>query len=60
MYCVLNHVWLYVVPWTVAHQTPLPMEFSRQEYYSDVPFSIPNDLPDPGIDLVSLALQAVS
>ena len=44
----LNHVQLYVIPWTVAPQTPLSMEFSRQEYWSRLPFSTPGDLPDPG------------
>ena len=36
-------------PWTVAHQAPLPMEFSRHEYWSGLPFHSPRDLPDPGI-----------
>ena len=38
-----------MTPWTAAHQAPLSMEFSRQEYWSGFPFSIPRDLPDPGI-----------
>ena len=38
-----------VTPWTVAHQTPLSMEFSRQEYWSGWPFPPPGDLPDPGL-----------
>ena len=46
----LSHVWFFVTPWTVAHQAPLPMELSRQEYWSGLPFSIPGDLPDPGIE----------
>ena len=37
------------IPWTVAHQAPLSMEFSRQEYWSGLPFPSPGDLPDPGI-----------
>ena len=37
-------------PWTVAHQVPLSMEFSRQEYWSGYPFSSPGDLPNPGIN----------
>ena len=44
---------------TVAHQSPLSMEFSRQEYWSGLPFPLPGDLPEPGIEpmsLVSLAL----
>ena len=48
--CVLNCVWLFAIPWTVAHQTPLSMEFSRQEYQSGLPFPTPGDLPDPGIE----------
>ena len=37
-------------PWTVAHQAPLSMGFSRQEYYSGLPFPSPGDLPDPGLE----------
>ena len=40
--------------WTVAHQAPLSMGFSRQEYWSGLPCPPPGDLPDPGIDSVSL------
>ena len=47
-------------PWTVACQAPLSMGFSRQEYQSGLPFPSPGDLPDPGIKLRSLALQADS
>ena len=46
--------------WTVAHQAPLSMEFSRQEYWSGLPFPFPGDLPDPGIEPGSPALQADS
>ena len=45
-------------PWTVDCQAPLSMEFSRQEYWSELPFPSPGDLPDPGIESGSLALQA--
>ena len=45
---LLNRVGLFVTPWTVAHQASLSMEFSRQEYYSGLPFPSPGDLPDPG------------
>ena len=45
-------------PWTVAHQTPLSMGFSRQEYWSGLPFPSPGDLPDPGIEPRSPTLQA--
>ena len=44
--------------WTVAYQAPLSMEFSRQEYWSGLPFSSPGDLPDPGIEPGSPTLQA--
>ena len=40
---------LFATPWTVAFQAPLSMEFSRQEYWSGLPFPTPKDLPDPGI-----------
>ena len=49
---------LFVAPWTVAHQAPL--EFSGQEYYSGVPFPTPGDLPDPGIEPVSLVFPALA
>ena len=39
-----------VTPWTVAHQAPLSMEFSKQEYWSGLPFPFPEDLPDLGIE----------
>ena len=44
-----NHVWLFATPWTAVHQAPLPMEFSRQECWSDLPCPSPGDLPNPGI-----------
>ena len=49
-----------LTPWTVAHQVPLSMGFSRQEYWSGLPFPSPGDLPDPGIKPGSPALQARS
>ena len=54
----LSHVRLFAIPWTVAYQAPLSMEFSRQEYWSGLPFSSPGDLPDRGIKPGSPALQA--
>ena len=45
--CVLSYVQLFATPWTVAHQAPLFMGFSRQEYWSRLPFPSPGDLPDP-------------
>ena len=47
---VLSRVRLFVTPWTVAHQAPLPIEFSRQEYWSGLPFPSPGELPKPGIE----------
>ena len=47
-----------LTPWTVAHQAPLSMGFSRQEYWSGLPFPSPGDLPKPGIKPRSPALQA--
>ena len=46
--CVLSHIQLFATPWTVAHQATLSMEFSRQEYWSRLPFSTPGNLPEPG------------
>jgi len=54
----LSRVRLSVTPWTVAHQASPSMEFSRHEYWSGLPFPCPGDLPDPGIELRSPALQA--
>ena len=45
----LSHVHLFANTWIVAHQTPLSMGFSRQEYWSGLPFPSPADLPNPGI-----------
>ena len=50
----------HATPWTVAHLAPLSTEFSRQEYWNGLPFPTPGDLPDPGIEPTSLALQAES
>ena len=58
----LSCVQLFEAPWTVACQTPPPMEFSRQEYWSGLPFPSPGDLPNPGMEMEprSPALQANS
>ena len=56
--CVLSHVRLFSPPWTVALQAPLSMGFSRQEYWSELPFPTPGDLPDPGNEPISLASLA--
>ena len=49
-----SRVQLFATPWTVAFQVPLSMGFSRQEYWSGLPCPPPGDLPDPGIEPVSL------
>ena len=49
-----------VTPWTVAHQAPLSMEFSRQKYWSGLPFLSPGNLPNPEIEPRSHVLQADS
>ena len=53
---LLSCVPLVATPWTVAHQAPLSMGFSRQEYRSGLPFLSPGDFPDPGVEPVSPAL----
>ena len=61
--CMLNrfnHVQLFVALWTIACQAPLSTGFSRQEYWSGLPFSSPGDLPDSGIESRSPASQADS
>ena len=60
--CMLSHfrhVQLFASVWTVAHQAPLSMEFSRQEYWNGLPFPFP-DLPDLGIELGSPTLKVDS
>ena len=52
----LSRVRLLVTPWAVAHQASQSMGFSRQEYWSGLPFPSPGDLPDPGIESRSPAL----
>jgi len=54
----LSHVRLFATPWAVAHQAPRPMGFSRHEYWSGLPFPSLGDLPNPGIEPRSPALQA--
>ena len=57
---LLSHVQLFVTPWTVAHQAPLFMEFSSQEYWSRLPFPSPGDLPNPGIEHACLVSSALA
>ena len=56
----LSRVWLFTIPWTVALQAPLSMEFSRQVYWSGLPFPSPGDLPNPETEPRSPALEADS
>ena len=57
---LLRHVRFFATPWTLAHQAPLSMEFSRQQYWSGLPFPTPGDLPNPGIKPVSPASLALA
>ena len=57
---LLSRVPLFVTPWTVAHQASLSMGFSRQEYWSGLPFPIPGDLPNPGIEPTSAVFAALA
>ena len=54
----LSRVQLFATPWTITYQAPPSIEFSRQEYWSGWPFPSPADLPNPGIEPGSPALQA--
>ena len=47
---LLSHVQVFAIPWTVAHQAPLSMGFSRQEYWRGLPYPSPGDLPNLGIE----------
>ena len=62
--CVCAHslscIWFLATPWTVAHQAPPSVEFSRQEYWSGLPCSPPGPLPNPGIEPTSLASPALA
>ena len=55
-----SHVWFHAIPWTVACQDPLSMGCSRQKYRSGLPCTAPGDLPGPGIECRSPALQTDS
>ena len=57
---MLSHVQLFLTPWTTAQQALLSMEFSRQEYWSGLPFPAPGDLPDPVIKPTFLASPALA
>ena len=58
--CGSCHVRLFATPWTVGHQAALFLGFPRQEYWSELPFPSPRDLPNPGIELASLASPALT
>ena len=55
---LLSCVQLFATPWTVTYKVPPSVEFSRQEYWSGLPFPSPGDLPNPGIEPGSPVLQA--
>ena len=55
----LSRIRLFATKWTVTRQAPLSMEFPRQEYWRGLPFPSPGDLPDPGIEPVSLESPAL-
>ena len=58
--CMLICVQLFVTQWTVDYQVPQSMGFSRQEYWSGLPFSSPGDLLDPGMELISSEAPALA
>ena len=58
--CALSHVQLFANPWTVGHQAPLSMQFSRKEYWSGLLFPTPGDLPSAGIKPTFLASSALA
>ena len=55
-----SRVWLFASPWTVAHQAPLSSGFSRQEYWRGLPCPSPGDLPNPGMERMSLMSPALA
>ena len=55
---LLSRGQIFATPWTVAYEAPPSMGFSRQEYWSGVPLPSPGDLPNPGIESESPALEA--
>ena len=58
--CWFSHVRFFVTPWTVAHQAPQFMGFSRQEYWNGLSHPLPGDLSDPGIEPMSLTSPALA
>ena len=57
---MLSHVQLFAASWTIAHEAPLSLEFSRQKYWRGLPFPTPRDLPNPGIVPTSLVFPALA
>ena len=57
---VLSRAQLFVPPWAADHQAPLSMRFSRQEYWGGLPFPTPGDLPNSGMEPMSLAPLALA
>ena len=57
---MLSRIGIFVTPWTVARQAPLSMEFSRQEYWNELPFPTPGQFPDPGLKPASLVSPALA
>ena len=60
MLSCFSHVWFFATLWTVAHQAPLSMGVSKQEYWSRLPFPLPGDLPSPGTELASCMSPALT
>ena len=60
MLSLFSPVWFFVILWTVACQVPLTIGFSRQQYWSGLPYPLPGDLPNPGIKLLSLISPALA
>ena len=56
---LLSRVWLFVTPWTVARQTPVSTGFSRQEYWSGLPFPTPGIFKSQGIEPASLCVSCI-
>ena len=57
--CMLSHVQLFATPWTISQQAPLSMECSRQEYWSEFPYPIPEPIPNTWIELAYLGSPAL-
>ena len=57
--CLVAHIWPFATLWTVAHQAPVSMGFSRQEYWTGLPFPPPGDFPDPGIEAASPCISCI-